>query len=255
MWDIPPHKTIQFKVKKHRYCVCIPVINEGDNLKKQLLEMEKFTHMLDIMIADGGSDDNSINPQFLKSHNITALLIKSGSAQLSAQLRMVYGFALQQRYEGIITIDGNKKDDVKDIPQFVYALREGYDLVQGSRFLKGGRSAHTPWLRYWAIRLLHAPLISASCGFFYTDTTNGFRAYSKRFLLDPQVKPLRNIFQRYELLFYLSMRAAQLKYRIKEIPVSRTYPRGKIPTKISFLRGNIDICIALFKTVMGFYNP
>jgi len=89
-------------------------------------------------------------------------------------------------------------------------------------------------------RLIHAPIVSLAAGRRLTDTTNGFRGYSRRFLLDPRVAPFRAIFDRYALLFYLSARAGQLGYRICEIPVTRRYPRNeKIPTKVSGVEGSI----------------
>ena len=57
----------------------------------------------------------------------------------------------------------------------------------------GESSNNTPWERYWAVRLIHAPLISLAAGFHYTDTTNGFRAYSRRLLLDSRVAPFRHV--------------------------------------------------------------
>lgn len=44
---------------------------------------------------------------------------------------------LDQGYEGIVTIDGNDKDDPVAIPQFIEALRQGFDFVQASRFISG----------------------------------------------------------------------------------------------------------------------
>ncbi len=96
--------------------------------------------------------------------------------------------------------------------------------MQGSRFVPGGRAVRTPWARYLGIRLLHAPLISLAAGHRYTDTTNGFRAYSARFLSDPRVAPFRDVFSAYELHYYLAIRAARLGFRVAELPVTRTYP-------------------------------
>ena len=57
---------------------------------------------------------------------------------------------------------------------------------------------------------INAPLLSIAGRCLYTDTTNGFRAYSARYLLDPVVKPFLELFQRYELLFDLTARAGQI---------------------------------------------
>ena len=165
-------------------------------------------------------------------------------------------WALQRGYRGVITIDGNDKDSIESIPLFIEKLREGYDFIQGSRFLKGGEAVNTPPIRYGAVRLLHAPVISLTAGQWFTDTTNAFRAYSRRYLEHPEVQPFRDGFQAYELLAYLSVRASQLGMKACEVPVRRVYPpKGKTPTKISFFKGNSDLLGTLFKNLFGAYRP
>jgi hypothetical protein len=153
-------------------------------------------------------------------------------------------------------MDGNDKDDPAAIPRFVKALDEGCDHVQGSRFVAGGEAVNTPWSRLLGIKLLHAPLISVAARRRYTDTTNGFRAYSRRLLEDPRVAPFRDVFSRYELHYYLAIRSARLGYRVTEVPVRRAYPReGKTPTKISPLRGNLLVLSTLAKACLHRFDP
>ena len=171
-------------------------------------------------------------------------------------MRMGIFWSLQRGYEGILTIDGNNKDSIEDVPKFIDKLREGYDFVQGSRFIEGGKAINTPLIRYFAVRLIHAPIISLTARHWFTDTTNAYRAYSSKYLSDERVKPLREIFSGYELLAYLSTRATQLNYRACEVPVTRAYPTtGKIPTKISFIKGNSNLMKILLKNLFGAYNP
>lgn len=255
-WKVPTAKITRFEPKKHRYCLCIPIINEGGRFQKQLQQLKPYTSLVDILICDGGSTDNSTELDFLKRHHVTALLVKKGPGKLSAQLRMGYAFALEQGYRGVITMDGNGKDGADALPLFVEALDQNYDYVQGSRFIAGGKAINTPLIRHLANRWLHAPLLSLAAGYFwFTDTTNGFRAYSQNYLLDHRVQPFREVFQNYELLAYLTVRAAQLGYAVKELPVTRQYPKGTVPTKISFWRGNTDLLLTLMKTIFGRFNP
>jgi dolichol-phosphate mannosyltransferase len=168
---------------------------------------------------------------------------------------MGFAYALQQGYRGIVTVDGNGKDGVEAIPRFVQELEAGLDFVQGSRYVPGGQAINTPLLRTLAIKLLHAPLINLAARYKYTDTTNGFRAFSRNYLLHAGVQPFREVFSTYELLAYLSVRASQLGLRTKEIPVVRRYPSsGKTPTKISHFRGNFLLLAILWKTLRGAFN-
>jgi len=256
-WMVPEHTVTEFGAKQRDYCVCIPVINEGERIAKQLRTMSwlGIPKVADIIIADGGSSDGSLAPTLLSESGVRTLLIKTGTGRLSAQLRMAYAYALRQGYEGVITIDGNDKDGPDAIPRFVAELEAGQDLIQGSRFRPGGKAENTPLSRLLAIKLLHAPLISIASGVLYTDTTNGYRGYSSRLLLDPRVSPFRNVFESYELLPYLNIRAARLGYKVKEIPVARCYPKGAVPTKISSWRAKIGLLETLVAAVAGKYDP
>ena len=89
---------------------------------------------------------------------------------------------LQRGYQGILTIDGNNKDSIEDVPRFIRKLKEGYGFVQGFRFIKGGRAVRTPVMRMLAVRLIHAPIISLTARRRFTDTTNACRTYSGEYL-------------------------------------------------------------------------
>lgn len=255
---VPSYLEHAFNKKIAPYCLLIPVINEGDRIIKELMRAQdaNVSELADIIICDGGSDDGSMELNRLAELDVNALLVKTGPGKQGAQLRMGISYALDRGYEGIITIDGNDKDSIECVPLFIDALMQGYGLVQGSRFIKGGQAINTPISRLVALRAIHAPLISLGSGFFYTDTTNAFRGYSAEFLRDPRVAPLRNVFSGYELLAYLSVRAPQLGYRTCEVPVIRSYPQtGKTPTKISPLRGNMELMKVLVNAVTGAYVP
>lgn len=255
---VPDFECNEWQEKTKEYCVLIPIINEGERIKKELQRAKHYcvSDSADIVICDGGSTDGCTEERLLKSLRVNTLLVKKGSGKQGAQLRMGIWWALQRGYKGVITIDGNNKDSIEDVPAFIEKLQEGYDFVQGSRFIKGGHAVRTPLIRLLSVRLLHAPVISLTAKQWFTDTTNAYRAYSREYLTHPQVQPLRDIFMTYELLAYLSVRASQLGMKACEIPVDRVYPKsGKTPTKISFFKGNSDLLKILFKNLMGAYNP
>jgi dolichol-phosphate mannosyltransferase len=256
-WQVPSFKSPLWRGRQHKFCVVIPVINEGTRIGSLLDRMADFriASLADIIIVDGGSTDGSLALERLQEQGVRGLLVKTGPGKLSAQLRCAYAFALDLGYQGIISIDGNDKDDPAAIPRFIEALQQGVDFVQASRFVPGGMAENTPLSRDFAIRFIHAPMLSLFSGFKWTDTTQGFRAYSRMMLLDPKVAPFRDVFQTYELLAYLSYRAPKLGYRCVELPTSRRYPKGDVPTKISSFKGNLSVLQVLFKSCFGAYDP
>ena len=255
---VPRFECTEFSPKKCNYVVLIPIINEGDRIQKELnrAKQSNISEYADIVICDGDSTDGCTNEETLKSLGVNTLLVKKDIGKQGAQLRMGIWWALERGYRGIITIDGNNKDSIEDVPRFIDKLEEGYDLVQGSRFIKGGKAINTPFIRALAVRLIHAPIISLAAHKHFTATTNAYRAYSSRYLTDKNVQPLRDIFMTYELLAYLSVRATQVGLRACEIPVTREYPQtGKTPTKISPFRGNSELMKILIKNAFGAYKP
>lgn len=255
---VPKFECIEYNGKTKNYVVLIPIINEGDRIVKELRKAKdyKVSDYADIVICDGGSTDGCTEETQLCSLDVNTLLVKQDAGKQGAQLRMGIWWALKRGYNGIITIDGNNKDSIEDVPHFIDKLEEGYDLIQGSRFVKGGKAINTPFIRTVSVKLIHAPVISLTAHQRFTDTTNAYRAYSARYLKDDRVKPLRDIFMTYELLAYLSVRATQIGMKACEIPVTRAYPKtGKTPTKISFFKGNSELMKILLKNACGAYNP
>ena len=241
---VPDYVSNEFYEKKAKYCICIPIINEADRILLELERAQKngIDKLVDIIICDGDSTDGSTELNKLESLGVNTLLIKKGFGKQGAQLRMGFWFALERGYEGILTIDGNNKDSIESVPLFTQKLEQGFDFIQGSRYVKGGKAINTPLLRSFAVKFIHSPMISITARHKFTDSTNAYRAYSKIYLTHPKVQLFRDVFVTYELLAFLSVRATQIGLKVGEVPVERRYPeKGKVPTKISFFKGNFNL--------------
>lgn len=252
---IPVYSQNIISPKNSRYCLCVFVINEGERIRAQLQRSQEISKEIDIVIVDGGSTDGSLEPGFLQSCGVRGLLIRQEPGRLGTQIRMGLHFAMQEGYDGVVVMDGNNKDNPEEVLRFIEKLQAGFDHVQGSRFIKGGVAVNTPKSRYWAIKLIHAPLISLAARFRYTDTTNGFRAYSKALITSDAMGVFRSVFQGYELHYYLAIRSARLGMSVTEVPVTRVYPSsGKVPTKITPFKGNMTVILKLLQVVFGQFN-
>jgi len=255
---VPQFEAHTFKEKSSDYCLLIPIINEGERIHTELKRAQDagVDSLCDIIICDGDSSDGSTDRDALTRLGVNTLLVKKDAGRQGAQLRMGIWFALERGYTGILTIDGNNKDSIESVPLFIDKLKQGFDFVQGSRYVEGGKAINTPLSRHLAVKLIHAPVISAIAGEKFTDTTNAFRAYSAQYLSHSAVQPLRDIFVTYELLAYLSVRASQLGLKTCEVPVTRAYPsKGKTPTKISPIKGNLNLLKILNDLRKGKFNP
>ncbi len=196
--------------------------------------VEAGTHNLaDIIIVDGGSTDGSLDLAMLGQRHVRTLLTKTGPGKPGGQLRCGYSYALKEGYAGIITIDGNNKMTLRRSAIHRRNCCAWTDFVQASRFVSGGIAENTPLSRWIAIRLIHAPLCSLASGKWWTDSTQGYRGYSRRMLLDPRVQPFRDVFNTYELLAYFTSAPARLHVQRTAHCRAPLSLRGETPTKIA----------------------
>ncbi|MBQ7815996.1 MAG: hypothetical protein IJ339_01395, partial [Oscillospiraceae bacterium] len=118
---VPDFECHEYEEKKNKYCLCIPIINEKENIRLELhrARVNKVHTICDIIICDGGSTDGGTDEDMMCGLGVNTLLVKRGPGKQGAQLRMGFYWALKRGYEGIITIDGNNKDSIEDVVHFI----------------------------------------------------------------------------------------------------------------------------------------
>ena len=246
----------EFFAKNSDTALLIPCWNEGERIQTELnrIKQKNIPNNVDIFILDGDSTDGSVENSFLLDMKIRGIFTIKEKGQGSSY-RIGFAKVVYENYKYCITVDGNNKDSVEQIPEFIELLKNGIDFVQGSRFIKGGHHKNTPLMRFLAIKFFSNPLLSIVSGFKYSETMSAFRGFNVDILKDARLDIFRDIFKTWELQWYLASRIPRLGYKVKEIPTSRIYPdSGKTPTKINW-RGNIKIIIQLLKVAFGYYNP
>lgn len=234
--------------KRPNVLLVIPLVNEKERIVEQLRHFQATSFPCDVLIIDGGSSDGSIEAiNELQLPNLS--IICAERPNLSSQLLVGFDVALNHGYSSCITVDGNNKDCMRDLFSIYGALLTGYDFVQGSRFCIGGQSLNLPFDRRISLMLLHRPLARLFSRVRFSDTTNGFRGYSNRFLSQIN-QPLSEINKRpYDVSTALPIIAAKLKMKFCEVPVTRTYPKqGPVPTKISSVRGRLELFYSLIRS-------
>jgi dolichol-phosphate mannosyltransferase len=183
--------------------VCLVVDDPDETILKEIDDSRKRAHVTVTIIE---------NP----TRNGIGFAIKEG-----------YRYALSHGFDLIVVMAGNGKDDPREIPRLTQPILEnGYDYVQGSRFLPGGRGERTPFLRRIFTRLFPFAwtfLTGVRC----TEVTNGFRAYKASILQDPEINIWQDWLNGYELEYYLHYKVLTLGYRFTERPVSKIYSHTK----------------------------
>ena len=138
----------------------------------------------EMVVADDGSTDNSVN--VVRSLGATVLESKERRGVGDAFRRGI-DYALEKKYDLCICMAGNNKDEPNEFHRLLDPiLDEGYDIVQGSRYLAGGVLSNMPLYRHFATRL-HPFLFSLFVGKKVTESTNGFRAFRLSLLSDRRI--------------------------------------------------------------------
>jgi dolichol-phosphate mannosyltransferase len=217
-----------------KYLLVIPVFNEEHNLPSLISRLEECSldNKVDILFIDGCSNDNSL--KIIKDSSLNKLILfYKGKNRLTGQLQKAYKYCLQNNYLGVVTMDGNNKDDPCFVESFIEKLEVGYDYVQGSRFMHYGKSINLPLFRKIMIKIIHLPIVKIASGFKYTDTTQGYRGYSRKLLLDENINVFKKNSKRYQLLLQITLLAPKCGLRIIEVPTTRTYINNKLQTKFN----------------------
>ncbi len=254
-WQLPDHSVQVFAPRKTRYCIVTAAWDEGEKSHRQYRQMVPYTKDLDFIVANRGAELPSLGEKTLSREFNVRCLIQVDEAGQSSAYRAAIAMALRDGYEGVIMIDSNGKDDVGGLPSFVEHLEAGYDFVQGCRYLPGGEARNTPPFRTLCVRLLSPLLLFLGTGYWYRDQTNGFKAFSRAFLLDPKVRPFRDCFRNHNLQVYLNHAAAKHEFRLIEIPARRNYPKGSVPTKFVSARQLWNLLVDYVEIARGRLDP
>jgi dolichol-phosphate mannosyltransferase len=219
----------------HSIYLVIPVYNEGQKILR-LLDAMRFDYIDQLVLADDCSTDDVLKTV---DHPQITIVRNPRHLNIGATIGNGLQHALKQGADIIVIMAGNGKDDPNELDRILDPLvHEGYDFVQGSRYLPGGQYNKMPLHRRIATRL-YPWLIRIGTGFPATDNTNGFRGFKTAILRDPRI----DIEQEWLLVcleYYLYIRTVQLKFKMKEVPVSKMYPEHVPYSMYTKVRTEVD---------------
>jgi len=193
--------------------IILPTLNEQENIKPLIAQITAalIGYSYEIIIVDDRSADGTADVVFSLTKNNPSLLLicRQGEKGLSASV--VDGFSVAKS-KILAVMDADLSHDARLLPGFIQGIREGNDMVIGSRYMKGGGADHWPWFRRFtsyiatvlAIELFRLPMKDPMSGFFAVRKDVFVRAQAS---LNPMG---------YKILLELFLRG-QVK-SIKEIP-------------------------------------
>ena len=183
----------------------VPAMNEERNVAWVL---ERVPAVVDeVILVDGNSTDDTVSVARAAYPGI--VVVQQEGKGKGAALRT--GFA-NARGEYIVMIDADGSMDPGEIVRYVDRLREGCDLVKGSRYVEGGGSSDITLLRSMGNRGLMA-LVNILYGARFTDLCYGFCGFRRRGL-----DQLRLDADGFEIETQIAVRALRTEIEIGEVP-------------------------------------
>jgi glycosyltransferase involved in cell wall biosynthesis len=210
--------------------------NNGENAARTLgLVPPAAERDFDVVVIDDGSTDDTA--AHLARFDLPVIRHPRNRG-VGAAIKSGIRHALDHGYAEFCILAGNAKDDPRQVPRLLAALRAGADYVQGSRFAPGGET-NAPLFRRLMVRLL-ARALALLTGFRGSDALNGFRAYRTALLGPGGIDVWQSWLDGYELEMYLHYRVLSAGLRVVEVGVSKTYPPAGARAPYSHIRPVVD---------------
>jgi dolichol-phosphate mannosyltransferase len=197
----------------------IPAHNEQENIGPcldELLDTFERTHPTphEIIVVDDNSRDRTaeVVREYQRRHPQIRLVRRQLPAGFGRAIRA--GLAAVQGAVVIIYM-ADLSDSPADALRYYQEIVAGCDCVYGSRFLRGSRVEHYPWLKLWVNRLVNTGIR----WLFWTefnDLTNAFKAYRTEVI--HACGPYSAC--HFNITLEMSLGALNRDYRIRQIPIS-----------------------------------
>ncbi|MFX0151611.1 MAG: glycosyltransferase family 2 protein [Candidatus Hodarchaeota archaeon] len=191
----------------------LPAYNEEGKIGKVSQQARDF--VTEVLVVDDCSNDQTRGEA---SQSGATVIVHRRNQGVGAAIKTGMKYALYKGFEIILIMAGDAQDDPLEIPKFIEKIKEGYDFIQGSRYIKEDSSS------YPKFRLITTKMYTKFISFYskklITDASNGYRAMSSRFASTLDLD--NNGMDRYEFETYLVLQA--LRYaKYAEVPVKKIY--------------------------------
>ncbi|MCU1364150.1 MAG: dolichol-phosphate mannosyltransferase [Acidimicrobiaceae bacterium] len=162
-----------------RTLVVLPTYNEIPNIELMLRTLREVVPYCHVLVVDDGSPDGTAARARAVGAELDGVTVLERSAKggLGGAYRTGFTWGLEHDFDHFVEIDSDFSHDPRVLPTLLAAAEE-YDVVVGSRYVKGG---HIPnWAR--SRRLLsrggnlYAEIV---LNLKVADSTSGYRVYSR----------------------------------------------------------------------------
>jgi len=157
--------------------ILIPTLNERDNLKDLLPQIFGLMPDISVLIVDDNSSDGTQELVGFMKNNFTNLFLLERKVNFSYGHSNIDGFKwiFEKLYDRIVTMDADFSHDYEEVSEMLERLKN-YDVVVGSRYIKGGEVKNWNFFRRILSRFANL-YVKIILRLPVTDATTGFNAY------------------------------------------------------------------------------
>jgi glycosyltransferase involved in cell wall biosynthesis len=153
----------------------LPAFNEECSLGKIIPQVQPYVDLV-IIVDDGSTDATS-----LIARQMGAYVIRhQTNGGYGAALQTIFSTARELNADALVILDSDGQHNPEDIEKVLKPLKDGADVVIGSRFLDTTKNT-IPSYRKVGMKVLDTATAAAGVK-NVTDTQSGFRAYGKKAL-------------------------------------------------------------------------
>jgi len=169
-------------MNKPRVMVTIPTYNERENIEELIKEIRSQAENIEIIVADDDSPDGTwaVVKKICEEDPRVHLLHRKKNRGRGYAGIDAFRYALEKKADYIIEMDADFSHHPKFIPSFLEKI-EKYDVVIGSRAIRGAVDADRPFLRRLISRMANL-YIRALLGVRIKDCTSGYRCFRREVL-------------------------------------------------------------------------
>jgi len=202
---------------QHRILVIIPTYNEVENIQNLVPQVLDRDSRIDILVIDDNSPDGTSMAVEKIMQGTDRVFLKKRKAKLGLGTAYVEGFqyALKHGYEIIFEMDADFSHDPKEIPRFLEAINE-YDLVIGSRYIRGVNVVHWPMSRLLLSWLANV-YTRVVTGLPVKDTTSGYKCFRADVLASIDMDRVHS--DGYAFQIEINFKAWKKGFQLLEIPI------------------------------------
>lgn len=200
-----------------RTLVILPTYNEAENVLKLAELVLRQDPVIDVLVIDDNSPDRTGDrvAEAMETEPRLKLIRRAGKLGLGTAYLAGFQYGIDHTYDNIATMDCDFSHSPRDLPRILAGVAD-YDMVIGSRYIRGGGIAN------WS---LHRRVLSRFANFYtrfllrlpVRDCTSGYRCYRRKVL--ETVEPFNIRSSGYSFLEEMVWRVHRCGFRVGEVPI------------------------------------